>query len=163
MRDSSGEQWFTLTQAAVAVRRSRRSVRRWVDTGMPAQRVRGVIYIQETDLFARLRLILMTEPEVKTRHERPALSAVRMPPRNGTHLRVIDHDGNIVREGEAYDWSEMEAVPGGLPYNMVPRRATYRVWFVTDTGPSQFAPHEYREIIVTRRVADEKSDVTPMQ
>jgi hypothetical protein len=161
MRDSSGEQWFTLTQAAVAVRRSRRSVRRWVDTGMPAQRVRGVIYIQETDLFARLRLILMTEPEVKTRHELPALSKVRMPPRNGTHLRVIDHDGNVVREGEAYDWSEMEA-PDQSPY-MVPQRATYRMWFVTDPRPVQFAPHEYSEIIVTRRVADEKSDVTPMQ
>lgn len=61
---------MTIAEAARAVGRSRRTVERWLDTGLPAQRVRGTRYMRESDLFARLRLILMTEPEVKTRRER---------------------------------------------------------------------------------------------
>ena len=70
MRDSSGEQWYTIAEAAIEVRRSRDTIERWLRTGLPAQRVRGTRYIRETELFARLRLILLTEPEVKTRREK---------------------------------------------------------------------------------------------
>lgn len=69
MRVSSGEDWFTIAEAARAVGRSRRTVERWLDNGLPFQRVRGTRYVRGTDLFARLRLILVTEPEVKTRRE----------------------------------------------------------------------------------------------
>jgi excisionase family DNA binding protein len=69
MRDSSGDDWYTIAEAARAVKRSRRTVERWLQTGLPTQRVRGTRYILSKDLFARLRLILMTEPEVKTRRE----------------------------------------------------------------------------------------------
>lgn len=70
MRDSAGDNWLTIAEAAVAVKRDRRTVERWLDKGLPAQRVRGTRYIREADLFARLRLILLTEPEVKTRREK---------------------------------------------------------------------------------------------
>lgn len=69
MRDSAGQNWFTIAEAAREVGRSRRTVERWLSTGLQMQRVRGVRYVREEDLFARLRLILMTEPEVKTRRE----------------------------------------------------------------------------------------------
>lgn len=70
MRDSAGENWLTIAEAVKSVRRSRRTIERWLATGLPSQRVRGTRYMRETDLFARLRLILMTEPETKTRHEK---------------------------------------------------------------------------------------------
>lgn len=70
VRDSAGMEWFTIAEAAREVERSRRTVERWLDKGLPSQRVRGARYVRAIDLFARLRLILMTEPEVKTRHER---------------------------------------------------------------------------------------------
>ena len=72
MPTSSQADWLTIAEAARAVRRSRRTVERWLDTGLPSQRVRGIRYIRTDDLFARLRLILMTEPEVKTRRENRA-------------------------------------------------------------------------------------------
>lgn len=70
MRDSHGQEWFTIAEAAREVERSRRTVERWLDNGLPFQRVRGTRYVRSADLFARLRLILTTEPEVKTRRER---------------------------------------------------------------------------------------------
>lgn len=69
MRDSAGDDWHTIAEAAKRVRRSRRTIERWLDAGLPHQRVRGTRYIRDADLFARLRLILLTEPEVKTRRE----------------------------------------------------------------------------------------------
>ena len=69
MPSSSRSDWLTVAEAAREVGRSRRTVERWLDRGLPSQRVRGVRYIRSSDLFARLRLILMTEPETKTRHE----------------------------------------------------------------------------------------------
>lgn len=69
MRDSSGADWYTVDEAVVAVRRSKRTIRRWLASGLTSQTVRGVRYIHGDDLFARLRLILITEPETKTRHE----------------------------------------------------------------------------------------------
>lgn len=70
MRDSSGETWLTIAEAAVAARRSRDTIERWLRTGLESQKVRGTRYIRQTDLFARLRLILTTEPETKTRREK---------------------------------------------------------------------------------------------
>lgn len=70
MRDSQGVTWYTIAEAAVEVRRSRDTIERWLRTGLPAQRVRGTRYIRDDDLFARLRLILVTEPEAKTRREK---------------------------------------------------------------------------------------------
>ena len=70
MRDSAGNPWYTIAEAAKQVKRSRRTIERWLDAGLPHQRVRGTRYIREADLFARLRLILLTEPEVKTRREK---------------------------------------------------------------------------------------------
>jgi hypothetical protein len=69
LRDSSGEEWFTIAEAAAEVQRSRDTVERWLRNGLASQRVRGARYIRSTDLFARLRLILITEPESKTRRE----------------------------------------------------------------------------------------------
>jgi excisionase family DNA binding protein len=69
VRDSSGEEWFTIAEAAREVRRSRDSVERWLAAGLPFQRVRGTRYIRSTDLFAWLRRILAAEPETKTRYE----------------------------------------------------------------------------------------------
>lgn len=76
MKDSNGDEWLTITEAAEKVRRSRMTIHRWLDTGLPHQRVRGTRYIREADLFARLRLILMTEPEIKTRRKRKPPSDV---------------------------------------------------------------------------------------
>lgn len=70
MLDSSGEVWLTIAEASRSVKRSRRTVERWLVMGLPYQRVRGTRYITESDLFARLRLILLTEPETKTRREK---------------------------------------------------------------------------------------------
>jgi hypothetical protein len=70
LRDSSGEEWFTIAEAAAEVQRSRDTVERWLRNGLASQRVRGARYIRAADLFARLRLILITEPESKTRRER---------------------------------------------------------------------------------------------
>lgn len=69
VRDSAGQEWFTIAEAAREVDRSRRTLERWVATGLPIQRVRNVRYVSADDLFARLRLILLTEPESKTRRE----------------------------------------------------------------------------------------------
>lgn len=69
MRDSSGDDWLTVGEAALAVRRSKRTVQRWLNSGLASQTVRGVRYIRGDDLFSRLRAILLAEPEVKTRHE----------------------------------------------------------------------------------------------
>jgi phage terminase Nu1 subunit (DNA packaging protein) len=69
MRNSLPSDWVTVADAAQEVQRSRRTLERWIRTGLPIQRVRGVRYIKTYDLYARLRLILTTEPEVKTRRE----------------------------------------------------------------------------------------------
>lgn len=63
------DEWLTVAGAAREVGRSRRTVERWLEQGLPYQRVRGHRYVRSSDLFARLRLILETEPEVKTRRE----------------------------------------------------------------------------------------------
>lgn len=172
MKDSTGVEWYTIAQAALAVDRKRRTIERWLDNGMPSQRVRGVRYISERDLFARLRLILATEPEVKTRHERPAgkIAVPALPPREGAHAQVIDVAGNIVREGEIYDWSDVERIAeptfGSHPAAIVQctsRLAILRLWFVDDASPTSLRfPDDFHEIRVTRRSEDGESDDAPV-
>jgi len=69
MRDQHGVEWFTLTEAAREVERSRRTIIRWTRTGLKSQLVQGTRYVPEPALFDRLRAILTAEPETKTRHE----------------------------------------------------------------------------------------------
>lgn len=65
----SVREWLTIAEAAREVRRSRRTVERWLVDGLPCVRVLGVRYVHRDVLFARLRAILVAEPEVKTRRE----------------------------------------------------------------------------------------------
>lgn len=70
VRDGHGVEWVTMSEAAREVERSRRTIIRWTRTGLESQLVLGVRYIPVPALFERLRMILIAEPETRTRRER---------------------------------------------------------------------------------------------
>jgi len=66
VRDNDGVRWLTVQEAAQETGKSRPTIMAWIKAGLPAQKVRGRLWVPEGPLFERLRESL-TDSRVKTR------------------------------------------------------------------------------------------------